>query len=71
MAKNRCQLERPLETHRPGAVIHYVRLVPVEALILNALPKLRMTIVTHYTTDADAFRQQTPAVASSTSLGAR
>ena len=81
MAKNLYQLERPvesrrdLETRHPGAVTHYVRLVPVEAFNPKRTTETwkgkEMTIVTHYTTDADAFWQQTPAAASPTALGAR
>jgi hypothetical protein len=81
MAKNLYQLERPvesrrdLETHRPGEVTHYVRLVPVEAFNPKRPTETwkgkDMTIVTHYTTDADAFWQQAPAAASPTTLGAR
>jgi hypothetical protein len=81
MAKNLYQLERPvesrrdLETRRPGDVIHYVRLVPVEAFdpkhATQTWKGKDMTIVTHYTTDADAFWQMTPAVAGPTAQSAR
>lgn len=81
MAKNLYQLERPvesrrdLETRRPGAVTHYVRLVPVEAFdpkhTTETWKGKDMTIITHYTTDADAFWQLTPTVAGATAQSAR
>ena len=65
MAKNLYQLERPadsqrdLETRREGKTLHYVRLVPAGAYDLQLATRTwkskNMTIVTHYTTDADAF----------------
>ena len=67
MAKNLYQLERPadsqrdLETRREGKIIHYVRLVPAQAFDSNHAIRTSKgkttTIITHYTTDADAFWQ--------------
>ena len=70
MTKNLYQLERPtesardLETRRVGKVLHYVRLVPVEAYDpqhpTHTSTGKTITIVTHYTTDADAFWESSP-----------
>ena len=70
MAKNLYQLERPadsqrdLETRREGKTIHYVRLVPAQAYepqyATCTWKSKNITIVTHYTTDADAFWQSIP-----------
>jgi hypothetical protein len=81
MAKNLYQLERPvesrrdLETRHPGDVTHYVRLVPVEAFdpkhATETWKGKDVTVITHYTTDADAFWQLTPAVAGPTAQSTR
>ncbi|MGI4760050.1 MAG: transglutaminase-like domain-containing protein [Janthinobacterium lividum] len=81
MAKNLYQLERPiesrrdLETRRPGEVTHYVRLVPVEAFDPKHATRTwkgkDITIITHYTTDSDAFWQLAPPVTGPTAQGAR